>query len=154
MLTKISAYSDNYNLIENWNQYFRACSSKGRIVILGRIVSASGQIFRSDFRPQDEIFRPGMPFRPLDEQAHNVKMGALWVKPSRKIVWILLLELAIEKLNWSSSKKFITWFIIQTIRHVWKTFFTDLWGFIFLHGIGWLTDWMNEWLNFLLKPSE
>ena len=46
-----------------------ACSSKGRIVILGRIVSASGQIFRSDFRPQDEIFRPGMPFRPLDEQA-------------------------------------------------------------------------------------
>ena len=44
----------------------RACSSKGRIVILGRIVLASGQIFRSDFRPQDEI-RPGMPFRPLDE---------------------------------------------------------------------------------------
>ena len=44
-----------------------ACSSKGRIVILGRIVLASGQIFRSDFRPQDEIFRPGMPFRPLDE---------------------------------------------------------------------------------------
>ena len=49
-----------------------ACSSKGRIVILGRIVSASGQIFRSDFRPQDEIFRPGMPFRPLDEQAPSV----------------------------------------------------------------------------------
>ena len=47
----------------------RACSFKGRIVILGRIVSASGQIFRSDFRPQDEIFRPGMPFRPLDEHA-------------------------------------------------------------------------------------
>ena len=47
----------------------RACSSKGQIVILGRIVSASGQIFRSDFRPQDEIFRPRMPFRPLDEQA-------------------------------------------------------------------------------------
>ena len=45
-----------------------ACSSKGRIVILGRIVLASGQIFRSDFRPQDEIFRPGMPFLPLDEQ--------------------------------------------------------------------------------------
>ena len=44
-------------------------SSKGRIVILGQIVLASGQIFRSDFRPQDEIFRPGMPFRPLDEQA-------------------------------------------------------------------------------------
>ena len=42
-----------------------ACSSKGRIVL------ASGQIFRSDFRPQDEIFRPGMPFRPLDEQARN-----------------------------------------------------------------------------------
>ena len=34
-----------------------ACLSKGRIV------SASGQIFRSEFRP-------GMPFRPLDEQAH------------------------------------------------------------------------------------
>ena len=33
-----------------------ACSSKGRIV------SASRQIFRADFRPQDEIFRPGMPF--------------------------------------------------------------------------------------------
>ena len=49
------------------------CSSKGRIVILGRIVSASGQIFRSDFRPQDEIFRPGMPFRPLDEQALSIK---------------------------------------------------------------------------------
>ena len=46
----------------------RACSSKGLIVILGWIVSASGQIFRSDFRPQDEIFRPGMRFRPLDEQ--------------------------------------------------------------------------------------
>ena len=39
------------------------------LIILGQIVSASGQIFRSDFRPQDEIFRPGMPFRPLDEQA-------------------------------------------------------------------------------------
>ena len=48
-----------------------ACSSKGRIVILGQIVSASGQIFRSDFRPQDEIFRPGIPFRPLDEQARR-----------------------------------------------------------------------------------
>ena len=46
-----------------------ACSSKGRIVILGQIVSTSGQMFRSDFCPQDEIFRPGMPFRPLDEQA-------------------------------------------------------------------------------------
>ena len=46
-----------------------ACSSKGRIVISVRIVSASGQIFRSYFRPQDEIFRPGMPVRPLDEQA-------------------------------------------------------------------------------------
>ena len=34
----------------------RACSSKGRIVILGRIVSASRQIFRADFRPQDETF--------------------------------------------------------------------------------------------------
>ena len=51
----------------------RACSSKGQIVIWGRIVSASGQIFRSDFRPQDEIFRPGMPFRPLDEQAPSLK---------------------------------------------------------------------------------
>ena len=48
------------------------CSSKGQIVILGRIVSASGQIFRSDFRPQDEIFHPEMPFRPLHEQALNV----------------------------------------------------------------------------------
>ena len=46
-----------------------ACSSKGRIVILGQIVSASGQIFRSYFCPQDEIFCPGMPVRPLDEQA-------------------------------------------------------------------------------------
>ena len=46
-----------------------AFSSKGQIVILGRIVSASRQIFRSDFRPQDEIFHPRMPFRPLDEQA-------------------------------------------------------------------------------------
>ena len=50
----------------------RACSSKGQNVILGRIVSASGQIFRSDFHPQDEIFRPGMQFRPLDEQAPSV----------------------------------------------------------------------------------
>ena len=33
------------------------------------MVSASGQIFRSAFHPQDEIFCPGMPFRPLDEQA-------------------------------------------------------------------------------------
>ena len=48
------------------------CSSKGRIVILGRIVSSSGQIFRSYFRYQDEIFRPGMPFRPLDEQSLTV----------------------------------------------------------------------------------
>ena len=47
----------------------RACSSKGQIVILGRIGSASGQIFRPDFRPQDEIIRPGMAFGPLDEQA-------------------------------------------------------------------------------------
>ena len=44
-----------------------ACSSKGRIVILGRIVLASGQILRPDFRPHDKIFRPGMAFRPLDE---------------------------------------------------------------------------------------
>ena len=42
-------------------------SSKGQNGILGRIVSASGQIFRPDFRPQDEIFRPGMAFCPLDE---------------------------------------------------------------------------------------
>ena len=42
-------------------------TSKGRIEILGRIVSATRQIFRPDFRPQDEIFRPGMAFRPLDE---------------------------------------------------------------------------------------
>ena len=41
---------------------------------MGRIVSASGQIFRSDFSPQDEIFRPGMPFRPSDEQALCDKM--------------------------------------------------------------------------------
>ena len=27
---------------------------------------ASGQIFRADYCPQDEIFRPGMAFRPLD----------------------------------------------------------------------------------------
>ena len=39
------------------------------MVILGRIVAASGQIFRSDLRPQDEIFRSGMPFRLLEEQA-------------------------------------------------------------------------------------
>ena len=39
---------------------------------MGRIVLASGQIFRSDFRPQDEIFRPKMTIRPLDEQALNV----------------------------------------------------------------------------------
>ena len=49
-----------------------ACSSKGRIVILGRIASASGQIIRPDFHPQDEIIRPGMAFRPLDEQALTV----------------------------------------------------------------------------------
>ena len=60
-------------LYHKWNEYIfstlGACSSKGRIVILGQIVSTSGQMFRSDFCPQDEIFRPGMPFRPLDEQA-------------------------------------------------------------------------------------
>ena len=55
----------------------RACSSKGRTVILGRIVSASGQIFRSDFRPQDKIFCPGMSFRPLDEQALSVIVHVL-----------------------------------------------------------------------------
>ena len=60
--------------VEIWT--LRACSSKGRIVILGRIVSASGQIFRSDFRPQDEIFRPGMLFRPLDEQALSPRSHA------------------------------------------------------------------------------
>ena len=48
-------------------QALRVYSSKGRNGILGRIVLASGQIFRPDFRPQDEIFRPGMAFRPLDE---------------------------------------------------------------------------------------
>ena len=35
-----------------------ACASKGQIDILGRIVSASGQFFRPDFRPQDKIFWP------------------------------------------------------------------------------------------------
>ena len=64
----------------------RACSSTGRIVILGRIVSASGQIFRSDFRPQDEIFRPGMPFRPLDEQAQDVNEISL----ERIPLWLLI----------------------------------------------------------------
>ena len=59
------------------NQSYRACSSKGRIVILGRIVSASGQIFRYDFRPQDEIFRPKMTIRPLDEQALTGFLAAL-----------------------------------------------------------------------------
>ena len=63
---------DFLNRIQVLFSILGACSSKGRIVILGRIVSASGQIFRSDFRPQDEIFRPGMPFRPLDEQALRV----------------------------------------------------------------------------------
>ena len=46
---------------------YRVYTSKGRIVILGQIVSASGQIFRPDFCPQDKIFWPGMAFRPLDE---------------------------------------------------------------------------------------
>ena len=44
---------------------------------MGRIVLASGQIFRSDFCPPDEIFRPGMPFRPLYEQAHLVTLVPL-----------------------------------------------------------------------------
>ena len=58
----------------------RVYSSKGRIVILGRIVSASGQIFRLDFRPQDEMFRSGMPFRPLNEQAQRVATSTvLWM---------------------------------------------------------------------------
>ena len=48
-------------------QYVRAYLSKGRILILGRTVLASGQIFRPYCRPQDEIFRPGMAFRPIDE---------------------------------------------------------------------------------------
>ena len=42
-------------------------STKGQIGILGQIVLALGQIFRPDFLPQDEIIRPGMAFRPLDE---------------------------------------------------------------------------------------
>ena len=41
------------------------CSSKGQIVILGRIVLALGQIFRPDFLPQDEIIWLLMAFRPL-----------------------------------------------------------------------------------------
>ena len=46
---------------------FRLSTSKGRIVILGRNVSASGQIFTPDFRPLDKILLPEMAFRPLDE---------------------------------------------------------------------------------------
>ena len=57
---------------------------EGRVVILGRIVSASGQIFRLDFRPQDEIFRPRMPFRPLDEQALTPKLS-----PSKLFKYVL-----------------------------------------------------------------
>ena len=53
----------------------RVYSSKGRIVFLGRIVLASGQIFRSDFRPEEEIFRPGMAFCPLDEQALKISLN-------------------------------------------------------------------------------
>ena len=59
--------------------------SKGRIVILGRIVSASGQIFRRDFRPQDEIFRPVMAFRPLDEWALNMLQFPIKVYSLEKI---------------------------------------------------------------------
>ena len=44
---------------------FWACSSKGKIGITGRIVSASGQIFRPDFCPQDEIIWPRMAFGSL-----------------------------------------------------------------------------------------
>ena len=43
------------------------CTSKGRIVILEQIVSASGQILRPDFRPCDEMFWRRMAFRTLDE---------------------------------------------------------------------------------------
>ena len=59
-----------------WLFTARVYTFKGRIVILGRIVSASGQIFRSDFHPQDEILRPGMQFCPLDEQALSVGMAS------------------------------------------------------------------------------
>ena len=63
------------HLIKHKKQHKKCCfkksvwvySSKGQIAILGRIVSASGQIFRPDFRPQGEIIRPGMAIRPLDE---------------------------------------------------------------------------------------
>ena len=47
----------------------RACSSKGRIVILGRNISSWGR--KSDLKicPEAETIRPKMTIRPLDEQA-------------------------------------------------------------------------------------
>ena len=44
----------------------------------------------SDFRPQDEIFRPGMPFRPLDEQALSpefIKLSQYWTR-NEVLKWV------------------------------------------------------------------
>ena len=83
--------------MDNTMKYYRVCTSKGRIVILGRIVSASGQIFRPDFRPQDEIIRPGMAFRPIDEQALTSSV------PKQNILFInwelYIVQLTIRSLN-------------------------------------------------------
>ena len=49
----------------------RVYTSEGRIFILGQIVLASGQIFRPEFCPQDELIWPGMAFRPLNVEVQS-----------------------------------------------------------------------------------
>ena len=59
---------------------------------MGRIVSASGQIFRYDFRPQDEIFRPKMTIRPSDEQALSIETFMIEASKLNEMLENLLLH--------------------------------------------------------------
>ena len=95
----------------------RVYSSKGRNGIWRRIVSASGQIFRLDFRPQDEIFRPGMEFRPLDEQALRVTLRAAeWFFISRHVLDLFFVQQDLWILSHcQKSHKQIIKFILVTL---------------------------------------
>ena len=73
----------------------------------------SGQIFRPDFGPQDEIIRPGMTFRPPDVLAMDYWLLVLssssslilWMFCDGDCTWLVLVHLRFYKERISSWKK-------------------------------------------------
>ena len=64
-------------MVDFWRFALWACSSKGRIVILGRNISSWGRKSHLKICPEAETIRPKMTIRPLDEQALKVWQNTL-----------------------------------------------------------------------------